>query len=155
MCEKIVIHGMCWSHNIWIMYYYYLWITLDIETCQPLIHVFWRNLPTLVMFKHAQQLSIKKLLSVSKNMWQITIRALWLKSGKKCRLGVKFWYVTLFVVCPKNDDTQRSKWHLMNQCLYFAFRTIVLFKVLLPKKHVFIKRNFQMKYFEIFYLLYL
>jgi hypothetical protein len=43
----------------------------------------------------------------------------------------------------------------MNQCVYFAFRNIVLFGVIFPKKHVFLKRNFQMKCFEILYILYL
>ncbi len=47
-----------------------------------------------------------------------------------------------------------SKWHLMSQCVYFAFKTIVLLKFLLQKKHVFIKRNFQMKYFKTFYCVY-
>jgi hypothetical protein len=48
-----------------------------------------------------------------------------------------------------------SKQHLMNQCVYFAFRTIVLFGGLLSKKTYFYKEEFQMKYFETFYLLYL
>jgi len=48
-----------------------------------------------------------------------------------------------------------SKRHITNQCVYFAFKTIVLLGYFFPKKHVFIKRNFQMKYFETFYLFYL
>ncbi len=48
-----------------------------------------------------------------------------------------------------------SKWHIMSQCVYFAFKTIVLFGVLFAKKHVLLKRNFQMKCFETFYILYL
>jgi hypothetical protein len=48
-----------------------------------------------------------------------------------------------------------SKWHLMSQCVYFAFKTIVFFGILLPKKQVFIKRNFQIIFFESFYVLYL
>jgi hypothetical protein len=35
-------------------------------------------------------------------------------------------------------------------CLLCIFKTNVLFGVLLTKKHVFINRNFQMKYFELF-----
>jgi hypothetical protein len=34
-----------------------------------------------------------------------------------------------------------SKGHFTNQCVYFAFRTIILFGVILSKIHVFIKRN--------------
>jgi hypothetical protein len=48
-----------------------------------------------------------------------------------------------------------SKQHITSQCVYFAFRTIILFGVLFSKKHVFLKRNFQMKCFESFYILYL
>jgi hypothetical protein len=43
-----------------------------------------------------------------------------------------------------------SKQHITSQCVYFAFRTIIFFGVLFPKKHVFLKRNFQMKCFETF-----
>jgi hypothetical protein len=48
------------------------------------------------------------------------------------------------------EATIGFKWQITSQCVYFAFRTIVLFGVLLPKKNVFIKKNFQMKYFEAF-----
>jgi uncharacterized UBP type Zn finger protein len=43
--------------------------------------------------------------------------------------------------------------HAWTQCVYFAFRTIVFSRVLLQKQKVFIKRNFQTKSFETFYLL--
>jgi hypothetical protein len=56
---------------------------------------------------------------------------------------------------PKLMLKKGSKRHIMNQCVYFAFRTIVFFGVFFPKKHVFFKRNFQMKFFEAFYILYL
>jgi hypothetical protein len=49
----------------------------------------------------------------------------------------------------------RVQKHFMNQCVYFPFRIIILFGVILPKIHVFIKRNFQMKYLETFLLFYL
>jgi hypothetical protein len=49
----------------------------------------------------------------------------------------------------------RSKRHIISQCVYFAFSTIVFFGVFFLKKHVFLKRNFQMKCFETFYILYL
>ncbi len=48
-----------------------------------------------------------------------------------------------------------SKQHIMSQCVYFAFRTIVIFGVFFSRKYVFLKRNFQMKCFETFYILYL
>jgi len=51
--------------------------------------------------------------------------------------------------------TSESKQHVMNQCVYFAFKTIILFGVFFLKKHLFLKRNFQMKLFETFYILYL
>jgi hypothetical protein len=48
-----------------------------------------------------------------------------------------------------------SKWHITSQCVYFAFRTIILFGVLFPKKCVFLKKNFQMKCFlKIIYFIY-
>jgi hypothetical protein len=56
---------------------------------------------------------------------------------------------------PKLMLNKGSKQHIMNQCVYFAFRTIVLFGIFFPKKHVFFKRNFQMKCFEKNYILYL
>ncbi len=40
-----------------------------------------------------------------------------------------------------------SKWHITNQCVYIAFRTIVLFGVLFPKKHVFPKDEFSNEMF--------
>ncbi len=51
--------------------------------------------------------------------------------------------------------TSESKQHVMNQCVYFAFKTIIFFGVFFLKKHLFLKRNFQMKHFETFYILYL
>ncbi len=61
-------------------------------------------------------------------------------------------YAHEFLQC---EVTIGSKQYIMNQCVYFAFRNIVLFGVIFPKKHVFLKRNFQMKCFEILYILYL
>jgi hypothetical protein len=40
-----------------------------------------------------------------------------------------------------------SKWHLTSQHVYFAFRTIVLFAVLLPKKTCFHKEEFSNEIF--------
>jgi len=45
-----------------------------------------------------------------------------------------------------------SKQHLMNQYVYFEFMTIVLFEVLLPKKTIFHKEEFQMIFLKIIYL---
>jgi hypothetical protein len=61
------------------------------------------------------------------------------------------------IVCGERSPNKlvRSKRHIRSQCVYFAFKTIVLFGVLFLKKHVFFKRNFQMKCFETFYILYL
>ncbi len=54
-----------------------------------------------------------------------------------------------------NQHRCGSKRHAMSQFGYFEFRIIILFRVIFPKKHVFLKRNFQMKCFEPFYILYL
>jgi hypothetical protein len=61
---------------------------------------------------------------------------------------------TLKLVQSKQDCGVQTTYRL-SQCGYFAFRFIVLFGVLFPKKHIFLKRNFQMKCFETFYILYL
>jgi hypothetical protein len=59
-------------------------------------------------------------------------------------MDFNFYYTNPNVV----EATIGFKQHITSQCVYFASRTINLFGVLLPKKYVFIKRNFQMKYFE-------
>jgi hypothetical protein len=63
--------------------------------------------------------------------------------------------VTRTIHWPQGLSLEGSKWHIMSQCVYFAFRTIVFFGVLFFKKHVFLKRNFQMKCFETFWVFYL
>jgi len=45
-----------------------------------------------------------------------------------------------------------SKRHLMNQYVYFEFMTIVLFEVLLPKKTIFHKEEFQMIFFNYLFI---
>jgi hypothetical protein len=52
------------------------------------------------------------------------------------------------------DDASGSKQHIMSQCVYFAFKSYPFWGHF-PRKHVFLKRNFQMKCFETFYTLYL
>jgi hypothetical protein len=49
------------------------------------------------------------------------------------------------------DYVDGSKRHLTSQCVYFAFRNIIIFGVHLLKKIII---YFQMKYFEAYYLLY-
>ncbi len=56
---------------------------------------------------------------------------------------------------PKLMLNKGSKQHITNQYVYFAFRTIVLFGVFFPKKTCFFQKEFQMKCFEISYILYL
>jgi len=54
---------------------------------------------------------------------------------------------------------QGSKQDIRSQCVYFAIRTMVLFKVLfevlLRKNHFFIKRNFQMKYCNLLFIVFI
>jgi len=42
-----------------------------------------------------------------------------------------------------------SKQHIMSQCVYFAVKIIVLSGVIFPKKHVFLKRNFQVIFLKL------
>jgi hypothetical protein len=56
----------------------------------------------------------------------------------------------------KGESALRGSKRHNELCVYFAFRTVVLFGVLFSqKKNVFLKRNFEMKCFETFYILYL
>jgi hypothetical protein len=71
-------------------------------------------------------------------------------------LSITNWIYKLNILCIFCCSAKfGSKWHLINQCVYFAFRTIVIFEVLLLEKHVSTKKNFQIKYFNFFYFLYL
>jgi hypothetical protein len=59
-------------------------------------------------------------------------------------------YVNVFSMSFSTYNLYGSKLHVTNQCVYFAFRTIDLFGVLFPKKHIILKRNFQIKCIEFF-----
>jgi len=64
---ECIVHIMC-EHYIGKFWYIsdYVIITIDLETWQPFVHVFWKQIPTLAIWKHAQQFSIENILNVSK-----------------------------------------------------------------------------------------
>ncbi len=68
-------------------------------------------------------------------------------------LQVHKWFFNIhigeYIYC-----TFGSKWHIISECVYFAFKTIVFLGVLYPQKHAFPKRNFQLNFFETFYIVF-